>query len=77
MNQLLLGTLCLLAMAAGAFGHGRLMDPPGRSTAWRFGFDTPKYYNDNELNCGGLRVSNSIELTVILFCIVEQIRLKV
>ncbi|KZS18264.1 Uncharacterized protein APZ42_015599 [Daphnia magna] len=26
-------------------GHGRLFDPPSRSTAWRVGFDTPKDYN--------------------------------
>lgn len=35
-------------------GHGRLIDPPGRSTAFRFGFPTPPNYNDHELFCGGL-----------------------
>ncbi|XP_069137862.1 uncharacterized protein [Argopecten irradians] len=34
-------------------GHGRLIEPPMRSSAWRYGFPTPKNYNDNELNCGG------------------------
>ena len=38
-------------------GHARLTEPPGRSTAWRFGFSTPTNYNDNELNCGGFNVS--------------------
>lgn len=35
-------------------GHGRLIDPPGRSTAFRYGFSTPPNYNDHELYCGGL-----------------------
>lgn len=30
-------------------GHGRLFDPPSRSTAWRVGFDTPKDYNVRKL----------------------------
>ncbi|XP_041673790.1 uncharacterized protein LOC108104322 isoform X1 [Drosophila eugracilis] len=34
-------------------GHGRLIDPPGRASAWRFGFKTPPDYNDHELYCGG------------------------
>ncbi|XP_061174818.1 uncharacterized protein LOC133183964 [Saccostrea echinata] len=33
--------------------HGRMIDPPMRSSMWRVGFETPKNYNDNELNCGG------------------------
>ena len=40
-----------------AAGHGRLMDPVARSSAWRLGFDTPHNYNDNELFCGGFGVS--------------------
>ncbi|PVD28138.1 hypothetical protein C0Q70_10723 [Pomacea canaliculata] len=35
-------------------GHGRLIDPPARGSAWRFGFNTPINYNDNEMSCGGL-----------------------
>ncbi|XP_021373235.1 uncharacterized protein LOC110463177 isoform X2 [Mizuhopecten yessoensis] len=34
-------------------GHGYLKDPPSRSSMWRFGFNTPKNFNDNELFCGG------------------------
>lgn len=34
-------------------GHGRLIEPPGRSSAWRFGYEMPANYNDMELNCGG------------------------
>ncbi|KAI0209664.1 hypothetical protein LSAT2_005674, partial [Lamellibrachia satsuma] len=34
-------------------GHGRMLDPVGRSTMWRQGWNTPHHYNDNELFCGG------------------------
>jgi len=34
-------------------GHGYLLKPPARGTAWRVGFDTPRDYTDNEENCGG------------------------
>ena len=33
--------------------HARFTEPPSRATAWRYGFDTPKDYNDNEGFCGG------------------------
>ena len=35
------------------FGHGRLIEPPSRASAWRYGFDTPKDYDDNQGFCGG------------------------
>lgn len=34
-------------------GHGRLIDPPSRSSAFRYGFPTPPNYDDNGLFCGG------------------------
>ncbi|XP_062616040.1 uncharacterized protein LOC134277745 [Saccostrea cucullata] len=34
-------------------GHGRLLDPPSRSSMWRFGLSPIKNYNDNQLSCGG------------------------
>ena len=37
-------------------GHGRLIDPPSRNSAWRYGFETPRQDTDNELNCGGFNV---------------------
>ncbi|KAL8558281.1 hypothetical protein ACOMHN_063975 [Nucella lapillus] len=40
-------------------GHGRLLEPPGRSSMWRLGFSTPPNYNDNALYCGGF--SNQYE----------------
>lgn len=45
-------------------GHGRLLDPVGRSSAWRLGFNTPHNFNDNALYCGGFSVSEMF--TVIL-----------
>ncbi|XP_047478848.1 uncharacterized protein LOC125031895 [Penaeus chinensis] len=44
----------MLAFVVGAcWGHGRLVDPPSRASAWRFGFAVPVDYNDNEGFCGG------------------------
>ena len=37
-------------------GHGRLMEPPSRSSMWRLGYNTPHNYQDNELFCGGFQV---------------------
>jgi len=45
--------LVIVAIIASVHGHGRLMEPPSRASAWRFGFKTPANYNDNELFCGG------------------------
>ncbi|KAK3104473.1 hypothetical protein FSP39_002816, partial [Pinctada imbricata] len=50
-----LGTVFFLIalLIKGAQGHGRLIEPPARSTMWRYGFNTPQNYNDNQLYCGG------------------------
>lgn len=37
-------------------GHGRLIDPPSRSSMWRYGYNNPPNYNDNQLYCGGAQV---------------------
>lgn len=37
-------------------GQGRLLMPPGRSSMWRLGYNTPVNYNDNALSCGGVKV---------------------
>ena len=39
-------------------GHGRLIEPPSRSSMWRFGFKNPTNYNDNALFCGGKSVKS-------------------
>ncbi|XP_052820506.1 uncharacterized protein LOC128246356 [Mya arenaria] len=42
--------------AGSARGHGRLIDPPSRSSMWRYGFKTPPNYDDNQMYCGGVQV---------------------
>ncbi|KAL4216326.1 hypothetical protein ACF0H5_024053 [Mactra antiquata] len=36
-----------------ASGHGRMMDPVARASAWRLGYPVPQNYDDNALFCGG------------------------
>ncbi|EDS42348.1 conserved hypothetical protein [Culex quinquefasciatus] len=45
--------LLLLGLVSLCSGHGRLIEPPSRASAWRYGFSTPPNYNDHELYCGG------------------------
>lgn len=40
----------------GVFGHGKVMDPVNRLSAWRKGFKTPPNYTDNQGFCGGKEV---------------------
>ncbi|RWS22379.1 uncharacterized protein B4U80_07789 [Leptotrombidium deliense] len=54
--KLLLLNLCVYLFIEDVFTHGRLIDPPSRSTAWRYGFKTPVNYNDHELFCGGFQI---------------------
>nr|CAD7397917.1 unnamed protein product [Timema cristinae] len=44
---------CLLVEAS---GHGMLWWPPNRASMWRFGYNTPANYNDNQMFCGGKTV---------------------
>lgn len=40
--------------------HGKralMLEPPQRSSLWRFGNETPLNINDSALNCGGFEVS--------------------
>ena len=37
-------------------GHGMMLDPASRNSAWRVFPNRPKQYTDNELNCGGFSV---------------------
>ncbi|ALC46882.1 CG4367, partial [Drosophila busckii] len=41
---------CLLQQT---HGHGMMLDPPGRSSRWRYDDSAPKNYDDNALYCGG------------------------
>ncbi|GBP08959.1 hypothetical protein EVAR_78324_1 [Eumeta japonica] len=47
----LLATLSLAVACARA--HGRVLQPPGRASAWRSGFPSDPNYDDDGLNCGG------------------------
>jgi hypothetical protein len=47
----------VLLFAVGTHQHGHLMNPVGRSSMWRVGFNTPVNFNDHELFCGGFWVS--------------------
>lgn len=40
------------------YGHGMLMDPINRSSAWREGFPVPRNDNDNENFCGGYGIQH-------------------
>jgi len=55
MSNMIFATVLVLSMVSAAAGHGYLMNPAARNSMWRFGFDNPKNYNDNELFCGGFR----------------------
>ncbi|XP_041356040.1 uncharacterized protein LOC121373444 [Gigantopelta aegis] len=54
----------LLSYCTCVHAHGRLVEPPGRATAWRYGFKTPINYNDNALYCGGFGTHVSERTTV-------------
>jgi Lytic polysaccharide mono-oxygenase, cellulose-degrading len=57
LKQLLVSLILLLpALIQLASGHGRLIQPPSRASAWRFGFPTPPNWDDNELFCGGFDI---------------------
>ncbi|XP_071531142.1 uncharacterized protein [Panulirus ornatus] len=47
--------LLLLAgvVTVGCRGHGRLLEPVSRASAWRLGWPTPVDYDDNQGFCGG------------------------
>ncbi|KAH8295239.1 hypothetical protein KR018_009016, partial [Drosophila ironensis] len=47
---LMLGIWCFISSCD---GHGRLIEPPSRASAWRYGFPTLPDYNDHESYCGG------------------------
>ncbi len=46
------------------FGHGRLIKPVSRASMWRFGYDTPHDYTDNQGFCGGRTVKQSLPVPV-------------
>ncbi|XP_052221019.1 uncharacterized protein LOC127837742 [Dreissena polymorpha] len=45
--------LLLFTIVTEVNGHGRLVEPPSRSSMWRQGFNSPQNYDDTSLFCGG------------------------
>ena len=39
-------------------GHGRLLEPVSRASAWRKGYSSPPDYSDSQGFCGGFAVSS-------------------
>lgn len=64
MSKIMFGMILLLAGLVTVEGHGRLLDPVGRSSAWRYGFNTPQNVDDNALYCGGFNVSVSFSVVI-------------
>lgn len=60
----------MTCVVCGVLSHGRMVEPPQRSSMWRFGFDIPANFNDNENNCGGMavcmRITNDIYVLFII-----------
>lgn len=54
--KLLLLPAIFLAIFQEACGHGMVMDPVNRSSAWRKHFKVPVNWDDTELYCGGISV---------------------
>ena len=55
-KALTFGMIMIASLLPSVLGHGYLMHPPQRSSAWRFGFQTPTNYDDNTQFCGGFGV---------------------
>ncbi|KOB70244.1 Chitin binding domain 3 protein [Operophtera brumata] len=54
-------TLLMSATAVAlVHGHGRVLDPPGRGTAWRLGYNARANYDDDALFCGGFYHQHSV-----------------
>ena len=64
----IIGVLCFLACDVN--GHGYLLEPPGRASAWRAGFPTPHNYDDNALFCGGFAVGFVLIMYLIVVVVV-------
>lgn len=66
--------LTISQLVQNVVGHGMLLDPPGRSSMWRFGFSTPINYDDNSLFCGGFAVRTHIRTVFFNLLNVDQFR---
>ncbi|KAF5292926.1 hypothetical protein FQA39_LY13806 [Lamprigera yunnana] len=48
--------LCFVGFWKETVGHGMMIDPPNRSSRWRYDSNAPINYNDNALYCGGFGI---------------------
>ncbi|CAG9788924.1 unnamed protein product [Diatraea saccharalis] len=55
-----LAILALTAYLSDVWGHGRVLQPVSRASAWRVGHQTAPDYDDDGVNCGGLYYQWSI-----------------
>ncbi|XP_072763660.1 uncharacterized protein [Anoplolepis gracilipes] len=55
-TKILTLTLVAIINLQEIYGHGVMMDPINRASAWRKGFPVPPNYTDNEYFCGGREV---------------------
>ena len=56
LSLLWIGIVLLSNLVSEIQGHGRLMEPVSRASAWRRGYPNPADYNDNQGYCGGYSV---------------------
>lgn len=56
MNKIALAFVGLVALFVGVKGHGMVMDPPNRSSMWRFDPSAPINWDDDQNYCGGMTV---------------------
>ena len=59
-----------------AQGHGMMLDPPGRSSRWRYDSSAPTNYNDNANYCGGYGVSYVYQLNTSAYIITSFYKLN-
>lgn len=57
MFTLVLGGFLVVFLGEQVTGHGMLVDPPNRSSLWRFDPSFPVNWDDNQNFCGGFSVS--------------------
>lgn len=57
MCKILLLIIILTVIISYVSGHGRLLEPVGRASRWRYDSSAPRDYDDNQSFCGGFYVS--------------------
>ncbi|XP_015837278.1 uncharacterized protein LOC107397412 [Tribolium castaneum] len=56
MNHFVSSLVILFYIIHKITGHGMMLEPPNRSSLWRFNSSAPINYNDNQNFCGGFSV---------------------